>query len=127
MATQLTPLEPRFTLPPGSDEITDGVYIIGWRLVRDPKDPDSKLELDKLLNLNLTPAVEVASYPEIIPESEGTKVPVLVKPIITGVQPDGQYVGIAKANDNVYPMTLLITLKKSGPSDERSILMEVST
>jgi hypothetical protein len=91
MATQLPPLEPRFIQPPESEEITDGVYIIGWRLVKDLKDPDS---LEKLMDLNLTPAVEVASYPEIIIQQEGVKSPVFVKPVITGIQPDGQYVSI---------------------------------
>ena len=116
MASQFPPLEPRFILPPESDEITDGIYIIGWRLVRDPNDPDSRIELGEQMNLSLSPGFEVASYPEIFPEGEGARAPVLVKPLITtlsiDIQPGGLFVSIAIANDNVYPLTLLITLKK---------------
>ena len=90
MAAQLPPIGPILLQPPEADEITDGVYIIGWRLRKNLKD-----QLKDANNLALTPAVEVASVSNIVPLVEGAKLPVLVKPIIDGIQPAGQYVSDA--------------------------------
>jgi hypothetical protein len=102
--TPLPPLEPGFPL--GLDKITDGIYIIGWSLVGDLKDPETQLE--KLMHMNLTPAVEVASYPEIIIQQEGVKTPVLLKSVITGIQPDGQYVSIDSMPERWFQDTAIL-------------------
>ena len=97
MASILPPLDPRIITPPGADEITDGVYIIGWHLGKNLEDTI------KLPNTSLTPAVEIASVNSLSSLSGEGKFPVLVENIIDGVQPEGQYVCGCTAFDLIDP------------------------
>lgn len=90
--TTLPPLEPSFPQPPDVDNITNGIYIIGWRLHKNLKETLSGSE-----PFALSPAVEVASVSEV-PSTEGASAPVTVKPIIDGIQPAGQYVSSYRNN-----------------------------